>query len=196
MIRNPLPVRRAASATTVLLLALLLGLPATGSVRISGVDFAPSVAIGGTDVPVRGGGLFRYAVVFRVYTGALYAPADIAPDDVLDADVPKRLELHYLMSISGDDFRRSGTALLEKQQPPEVLAALSDRLETFNAAYRDVEAGDRYALEYDPGNGTRLLKNGEELIRVPGLDFARAYFGIWLDPREPLSARFRDDLLT
>jgi len=189
-------VQRAAYTATVLFLALLLTLPASATVRISGIEFSPSVAINGSEVPLRGGGLFRYAVVFRVYTGVLYAPGEVAPDQILDADVPKRLELHYLMAISGDDFRRSGSTLLEKQQTPEVLASLAERLETFNAAYRDVEAGDRYALEYHPDTGTRLLKNGEELVRVPGLDFARAYFGIWLDPREPLSARFRDDLLT
>lgn len=191
-----LPIQRVTSAATVLLLVVLLGIPASATVRISGVEFAPSVTIGDVDVPLRGGGLFRYAVVFSVYTGVLYAPADIPASEVLAADAPKRLELHYLMAISGDDFRRSGSTLLKKQRDPEVLESLAERLETFNAAYRDVEAGDRYALEYHPESGTRLLKNGEELVRVPGLDFATAYFGIWLDPSEPLSARFRDDLLT
>lgn len=178
-----------------LILCLLLSVPASASVRVAGIEFAPAVAIGETEIPLRGGGLFRYAVVFRVYAGVLYAPADVAGADILEADVPKRLELHYLLNISADDFRRSGTALIEKQQGPEVLAALAERLERFHAAYQDVQEGDRYALEYHPDYGTRLLKNGKELVRVPGLDFARAYFGIWLDPQEPLSSRFRNDLL-
>lgn len=183
------------AAVLTLLAGLLLSAPAAASMRISGAEFAPSVAIGDADVPLRGGGLFRYAAVFRVYAGALYAPLEVAAEQVLDADVPKRLELHYLLDISAEDFRRSGNALLEKQQDPETLAALADRLEVFHAAYRDVREGDRYALEYHPELGTRLLKNGQELVRVPGLDFARAYFGIWLHPDEPLSSRFRNDLL-
>ena len=189
------PVRLAAQLFAACFLSLLLSLPAMATVRISGIDFAPSVTVGEAEIPLRGGGLFRYAVVFRVYAGALYAPPGIAGEDILSADVPKRLELHYLLDISADDFRKSGLAFLEKQQRPEELAALADRLEAFNAAYRDVGEGDRYALEYDPETGTRLLKNGEELVRVPGLDFARAYFGIWLDPQQPLSSSFRDDLL-
>jgi hypothetical protein len=176
-------------------LSLLLSLPAAANLRISGIDFAPAITIGEAELPLRGGGLFRYAVVFRVYAGALYAPVGIAGEDILSADVPKRLELHYLLDISADDFRKSGLAFLEKQQSPEGLATLADRLEAFNAAYRDVREGDRYALEYHPETGTRLLKNGEELVRVPGLDFAQAYFGIWLDPQQPLSSSFRDDLL-
>jgi hypothetical protein len=176
-------------------MALLLSLPATANIRISGVDFAPNAIVGESEIPLRGGGLFRYAVVFRVYAGALYAPSDIAGEDILGADAPKRLELHYLLDISAEDFRRSGLAFLEKQQSPAALAALGERLETFNAAYQDVREGDRYALEYHPETGTRLLRNGEELVRVPGLDFAQAYFGIWLDPQQPLSSRFRNDLL-
>ena len=173
----------------------MLSVPGSASVKVSGVDFAPSVTIGESEVPLRGGGLFRYASVFRVYVGALYVPARIASADVLDTDTPKRLELHYLLGISAEDFRRSGDALLAKQQSPEVLATLADRLEIFNAAYQNVQKGDRYALEYHPDTGTRLLKNGEELVRVPGRDFARAYFGIGLDPRDPLSSRFREELL-
>nr|WP_296748411.1 chalcone isomerase family protein [Thioalkalivibrio sp.] len=186
---------RVTASLIAVILGLLLSVPASASVRVSGIEFAPTVAIGDTEIPLRGVGLFRYAVVFRVYAGVLYAPADVAGADILEADVPKRLELHYLLNISADDFRRSGTALIEKQQGPEVLTALAERLERFHAAYQDVQEGDRYALEYHPENGTRLLLNGEELVRVPGLDFARAYFGIWLDPQEPLSSRFRDDLL-
>lgn len=185
-----------AASLTTLILVLFLSVPASASVRVSGVEFAPVITIGGTEIPLRGGGLFRYAVVFRVYAGALYAPADVADIDILGDDVPKRLELHYLLDISAEDFRRSGTALIKQQQGPEVLQALSERLEAFNAAYQDIHEGDRYALEYHPDHGTRLLKNGKELVRVPGPDFARAYFGIWLDPLEPLSSKFRDDLLT
>jgi hypothetical protein len=192
---TPAFARYPAVSLTTLILCLLLSVPASASVRVSGIDFAPAVAIGEAEIPLRGGGLFRYAVVFRVYAGVLYAPANVAGADVLEADVPKRLELHYLLNISADDFRESGTALIQKQQGPEVLAALAERLERFNAAYQDVQEGDRYALEYHPDHGTRLLLNGEELVRVPGLDFARAYFGIWLDPREPLSSSFRNDLL-
>ncbi|AKJ95656.1 hypothetical protein TVD_09935 [Thioalkalivibrio versutus] len=187
--------RRGTLLASLLLLALFLTVaPASATTEIDGVRFADSVTIDDTTVPLRAGRLYRYTI-FRVYVGAFYVPEDVAPDDVLTADVPKRLELEYLRAISADDFRKSGNRLLEDQQSPEALAALSDRLETFNAAYRDMESGDRYALEYRPGRGTRLLQNGTPLVEVPGRDFAEAYFGIWLHPEEPLSQRFRDTLI-
>ncbi|MGM0672848.1 MAG: chalcone isomerase family protein [Pseudomonadota bacterium] len=194
MIARTQPVRFAASLGAALLLTLFSAAPATAATEIDGVHFADSVAIDDTTVPLRAGRLYRYTV-FRVYVGALYVPEDVAPEAVLTADVPKRLELEYLRAISADDFRKSGNRLLEDQQDAETLAALADRLETFNAAYRDMEAGDRYALEYRPGHGTRLLQNGTPLVEVSGRDFAEAYFGIWLHPEDPLSRRFRDILI-
>ncbi len=194
MIARTQPVRFAASLGAALLLTLFSAAPATAATEIDGVRFADSVAIDDTTVPLRAGRLYRYTV-FRVYVGALYVPEDVAPEAVLTADVPKRLELEYLRAISADDFRKSGNRLLEDQQDAETLAALADRLETFNAAYRDMEAGDRYALEYRPGHGTRLLQNGTPLVEVSGRDFAEAYFGIWLHPEDPLSRRFRDILI-
>ncbi|WP_411293933.1 chalcone isomerase family protein, partial [Thioalkalivibrio sp.] len=173
MIARTQPVRFAASLGAALLLTLFSAAPATAATEIDGVHFADSVAIDDTTVPLRAGRLYRYTV-FRVYVGALYVPEDVAPEAVLTADVPKRLELEYLRAISADDFRKSGNRLLEDQQDAETLAALADRLETFNAAYRDMEAGDRYALEYRPGHGTRLLQNGTPLVEVSGRDFAEA----------------------
>ena len=60
--------------------------------------------------------------------------------------------------------------------------------------FRDVGAGDRYALTYQPDIGTTLSLNGEPLGTIAGSDFARAYFGIWLGD-EPLRKKFRDRLL-
>ncbi|WP_018872118.1 chalcone isomerase family protein [Thioalkalivibrio sp. ALJ16] len=188
------PGHRFIPATLALVLTLFLAAPATAETEIDGVTFADAITIDDTQVPLRAGRLYRYTV-FRVYVGALYIPEDVTPDAVLTADVPKRLELEYLRAISADDFRRSGNRLLEDQQDAETLEALAERLETFNAAYRDMEAGDRYALEYRPGHGTRLLQNGTPLVEVPGADFAEAYFGIWLHPENPLSRRFRDTLI-
>ncbi len=57
-----------------------------------------------------------------------------------------------------------------------------------------MKPGDRYSLTYLPGEGTELAKNGVPLALVPGEDFARAYFGIWLG-EDPLDRDLRDQLL-
>jgi hypothetical protein len=57
---------------------------------------------------------------------------------------------------------------------------LRQRLEQISAAFRDVKAGDRYALTYHPATGTELALNGKPLVAIQGADFAEAYFSIWL----------------
>jgi hypothetical protein len=63
-----------------------------------------------------------------------------------------------------------------------------------SALCRNVLPGDRYALTYVPGEGTRLSRNGEVLGSIPGDDFARAVFSIRLGVN-PIDKAFRDRLL-
>ena len=72
-------------------------------------------------------------------------------------------------------------------------AELASSLQAFNARYRDVEPGDRYALGWD-GERLTLALNGETLYRGDDPALASALFGIWLG-EEPLGEDFRDDLL-
>jgi hypothetical protein len=177
-------------------LLLLIGTLAPGPVRaahIENVDFSDRARIGEHELPLRSLGLLRYRVLFKGYVGALYLPEAVPFERALE-DVPKRLELHYFWNIAGRDFGPAAQQVLERQLGPAELAALRERIERLNAAYRDVAPGDRYALSYAPGEGTSLSLNGAPIVTIPGADFARAYFGIWLG-RAPLDEAFRDQLL-
>ena len=58
----------------------------------------------------------------------------------------------------------------------------------------DVKPGDAYTLTHVPGRGTALRLNGRLLVRLPGDDFAPAYFRIWLG-EVPICPKVRDVLL-
>ncbi len=130
--------------------------------------------------------------IFRVYTAALYRIPDHNPKDVL-ADEPRRLEIRYLRKISREQLISAGDDLLGQMHPPATLTSIQKELNTINAWYQDVGPGDRYALTYIPGTGTELSLNGTALGTVPGADFARIYFSIWLGTPHPYPA-FRDTL--
>ena len=42
---------------------------------------------------------------------------------------------------------------------------------------------DQYTLSYKPASGTHVLKNGEEVGAIEGLEFKKALFGIWLSDK-------------
>jgi Chalcone isomerase-like len=168
--------------------------PSSGNaLTIENVTFAESIQAGTTTVPLRNAALLRYLKFIKAYVAALYLPEGVTPDRVL-SDVPKRLELHYLVSIKGPDFGEGAEPILKLNQTPGELAKLRGRIDRINALYRDVKPGDRYSLTYLPGRGTELALNGTALTVIEGADFAAAYFGIWLG-REALDDGLKRDLL-
>ncbi len=196
MTKTSLVVRNVKRNAAVALVTCLLAAPglarAGEAVQIEDVAFPSALRAGDADLRLHGGGKLKW-LVFDVYVGALYLPDGDAASNAL-ADVPKRLEFHYLVSIDGEDFGPAGEKILARNVSEEQLASLRDRLDRIRAAYRDVKPGDRYALTYRPGVGTELTYNGQPLATIEGEDFARAYFSIWLG-RKPLDDGFRQSLL-
>ena len=183
---------RSLRVTTLLITLSLLTSP-VHALTVEHVSFADSVTIGNQSVPLHNAALLRYLKLIKAYVAALYLPEGVRPEDVL-SDVPKRLEINYLVSIQGPDFGKGAEPTLRLNQTPAELARLRSRIERINAIYRDVKPGDRYALTYLPGRGTELALNGTPLTIIEGADFAAAYFGIWLG-RESIDDRLKRDLL-
>jgi hypothetical protein len=178
----------------VLLFGGLLLMPATSpGLTVENVTFPDRVVIGGGQVPLRNAALLRYLHFIKVYVAALYLPEGVSGEAVL-GDVPKRLEISYLISIKGEDFGKGAAPVLERNQSKSELARLKERIDRINSAYRDVKRGDRYSLTYLPGRGTELAFNGTSLVTIEGADFAAAYFGIWLG-REPIDGKLKLELL-
>lgn len=155
-------------------------------------EFAETAMAGDNKLQLVGTGTFRY-MFFKVYDGALYMLPDADITDPM-ALVPKRLELSYTRAITAAQLVESGDKILARNVDEQTYAALAGELRMINAAYSDVQAGDRYALVYIPGTGTVLELNGEPLVTVPGEEFAQAYFAIWLGEKSAKRS-FRDALI-
>ena len=172
-------------------LVLCLLLPFSLEARDSG--FPETISLSSVNLEKVGEGTFRW-MFFKVYDGAFYTDSSNPQAGALD-DVAKCLELRYNVGLTAEQFRESGNAIVRRNVDEATWRSLQDRLAKLNAAYRDVEKGDRYALVYVPGKGTSLLLNGDPLVTVEGADFARAYFSIWLG-EEAVKASFRRALLS
>ncbi len=136
---------------------------------------------------------FRWMSIIKVYDARLHLGAGEPPTKVF-ADIPVRLQLTYHRGFTAAEIVQGGDTLLARNVKVETLAALRERLELINRAYRDVREGDSYTLTYAPGKGTTLRLNGSPLVTIPGQDFAAAYFRIWLGD-DPISESMRDALL-
>lgn len=146
--------------------------------------FPPTVDYNGNRLTLRGQSLLRVGYIFKVYEAALYVAEGTPTAQATDA-VPKRLEISYLRSISAEDLVRAGDEALQTYAKPRDPDALRERIAEINTWYRDVRKGDRYTLVYDPSVGSTLYFNDEKLGTIPGEDFARDYWAIWLDADIP-----------
>lgn len=180
-----------------LLSSALLMVPAiaVATVEQNGAVFNERIELAGEPLSLTGTGIVKYRIVFTVYAAGLYLPAQDGAKAVLDGDTPRRLEIEYFHDISAEDIIRAADTKLEAQLNAAEREALAPKIERFHAFFRGVSDGDRYRMDYVPGEGTELSFNGEAVGRVAGSDFAAAYFGIWLDPDDPLSDGLREDLL-
>ncbi|MCF8069108.1 MAG: chalcone isomerase family protein [Desulfobacterales bacterium] len=176
-----------------LIFILLIPAPSAQSAEIENVFFEDSLTVDETRLSARGTGLYRYLVVIKAYVGVLYVEEGKSTGDVL-SNTAKRLELEYFHAIDGEDFGHATNKVIGQNTDSETLAKLQPRIEAFNALYRDVEPGDRYALTYIPGRGTELALNGTTLGVIKGEDFASAIYAMWLG-REPMNKSFKRQLM-
>lgn len=153
-----------------LLMALLFSLMSAAPLQAEVRDFN-----GGLTLHKYGSGELR-RFGFLVYEAQLWAPAN-TPNP---ANPPIALQLTYKRDIAGlkivdasvDQMRALGA---NDQQLADWSVAMS-------RIFPDVKPGDQITGIYRAGSATFLYNNrpiGE--IRDP--DFARLFFGIWLDPR-------------
>lgn len=122
----------------------------------------------------------------KVYVAGLYLDARSSDADaILDADLPKRIVLVFVRSVGRKRMIREWDESLEANVG-EDSAALMDRIATLQAWMPDtVGKGDEMALTYLPGKGTVVEIKGEARGTIPGADFARALFAVWLGARPP-----------
>lgn len=160
--------------------------------RLEDVTFQPEYQIDGISLVLQGAGLIKY-LLFTVNAAALYLPESTTDEDPL-ADIPKRLELEYFRTIKAKDFVALTNTWIARNTDAETFARLQPHIDQFNALYKDVRPGDRYAITYQPGKGTALSLNGNVQGVVEGAEFARALFSIWLGPK-PVSESLKLVLL-
>ncbi len=149
--------------------------------KLRGVELAETVTIGGNELMLNGAGV-RTRLIIKLYVGSLYTTAK--SDDaaaILDADEPMAIRLNIISDLltrkkmvkalkAGFKNSTGGNTTPIQPQIDQMLGLMQGKIGT----------KDQYTLNYKPGSGTHVSKNGEEVGLVEGLEFKKALFGIWL----------------
>ena len=175
------------------LLALSLTLPA-GAASLAGVTLPDKAEVGGQTLVLNGLAL-RSKFFIKVYVGGLYLPQkEKAAAKVLSEDVPRRMVMHFLYSVSKDQMCDAWKEGLEQNSPkaaPDVKKAFT----TLCAWMEPIPKGNELTLTYTPGKGTEVQVNGKTKGTLEGKATSDAIVGTWIGPDPGPGADFKKGVL-
>lgn len=155
--------------------------------ELGGVTLPEQTAVEGSTLVLNGMGLREVTWLrFKVYVAGLYLETKSSDADaILGSELPKRIVFVFVRSVGRKRIIKEWDEGL-KANIGKDFAALEDRVATLHAWLPDaVGKGDEMTLTYLPGKGVVVEIKGEARDTIPGADFARALFAIWLGARPP-----------
>lgn len=165
--------------------ALLAAAPAAAA-TLQGVTFPDTATVDGKTVELNGMGV-RIAYVFvKVYVAGLYLENPTHDGQAAtQSDEAKRMQLQFLREVTHDEMTDAMKEGFEHTATP----ALEPQIQQFTSFFtKPFEPGQQAIFDYVPGKGTTVILAGEEKGTIPGAEFMRALWGIWLGSEPPNEA--------
>ena len=127
----------------------------------------------------------RIKFFMKVYEGSLYLESSSSnAEEILNSDVPMSIRIDVLSSLVTPEAMK--TALNEglEKSTGNKIGSIMKEIDQLNAAFNtEVGSGDFYEFTYLPDSGTHVLKNSTYIDTIPGVEFKKAFFGIYLSSR-------------
>ena len=168
------------------------------AVEVANVKYEPTLDLAGQKLVLNGAGV-RYKFVVKVYTAGLYLTAKAGtPAEVLATPGPKRIHIHMLRDIDGNELGKLFTKGIEANVSRDEFAKSINgvlKLSEIFASRKQLNSGDAFSVDYVPGVGSTVLLNGKpigEVIKEP--EFFSSLLRIWLGDK-PADDNLKDALL-
>jgi len=179
-------------ATFIIGMALM---PLTQAKEINDIEIADSIQVAEQSLALNGAGI-RSKFFLNLYVGALYLnEKSTDAEKLISADEAMTIRLYITSSLIDGEKMSEATLDGFVKSTGGNLAPIQKEVELLIGAFRDaVENNDVFDLQYLPGTGVSVLRNGETKVVVPGLAFKQALFGIWLS-EDPVQDDLKEGML-
>jgi hypothetical protein len=168
------------------ILALLAATPAQARKK-AGVEMPDRIIVNGKVLTLNGMGV-REATIFNVdvYVAGLYLEKTSSdPAVILEGTQIMRLHLKFVRDVDRGDIVDAWKSGFKKNKADMV--RLKDRIDQLNAWMTEMDDGESMTFTFIPGKGTAINVKGVPKGVIPGDDFGRALFSIFLGPKPPNS---------
>ena len=138
----------------------------------------------------------RVIFFMKVYEGSLYLKAKSSDAvKIINSNKPMAVRIDVTSEmVTADAMKKAlndGLAKSTNNNTDNILNEMKQLSASFDSA---VSTGDFYEFIYIPEIGTHVLKNSELTEIIPGLDFKKAFFGIFLS-NNPIQKNLKKAML-
>ena len=162
---------------------------------VSAIDTPQKIEFEGSNLILNGQGT-RVVFFMKVYEGSLYLEnKNSDADEIMNSNAPMALRIDVTSEmVTADAMKKALSEGLEKStnnNTSHILDEIEQLSSSFNSA---VASGDFYEFIFVPEIGTHVLKNNELVELIPGFDFKKAFFGIFLS-NNPIQKNLKKAML-
>ena len=180
--------------TLFLLLTLgFVSIPFAQTKKYHGVSFFTELKLGDDNLVLNGAGL-REKYWMDLYVAALYVPKKTnEAGKVIYNDTEMAIHIKIISnSVTRERFIESvNEGFANTSHGKATKEDIKKFVGFFNEAIKE---GDKINLDYLPGKGVRVTKNGSLKGTIPGLEFKKALFSIWLGT-PPVQENLKNEML-
>ena len=174
-------------------LFISIGLFSISTISASGIP--ETIEFEGSTLMLNGKGT-RVVFFMKVYEGSLYLETKNSDaDEIINNSSPMALRIDVISEmVTADAMKKALSDGLEKStnnNTGPILNEIEQLSASFNSA---VTSGDFFEFIFIPKIGTHVLKNNELVELIPGLDFKKAFFGIFLS-NNPIQKNLKKAML-
>ena len=138
----------------------------------------------------------RIVFFMKVYEGSLYLETKSADAEKIINDnsaMAIRIDVTSEM-VTADAMKKALSEGLKKSTNNNTGPILNEMEQLSSSFNSDVTSGDFYEFIYIPEIGTHVLKNHDLVEIIPGFEFKRAFFGIFLS-KNPIQKNLKKAML-
>jgi hypothetical protein len=121
----------------------------------------------------------------HIYDASFYRVGSLSSSEFV-------LDMRYQKSFSGTSIANRSVEEMKRLGVLDTQASLWGK--ELTAFLPNVESGQTLTAFYSPKQGTIFYHDGKQIAQIPGAEFSKAFFGIWLDPKTS-APKLRTDLL-
>ena len=174
---------------------LLFFLTTLSLTPIYAVEIPNSMEYQGVKLMLNGHGP-RVQMFMKVYENSLYLEATNSnAEEIMNKDAAMAIRIDVTSSLVTVDAMKKalneGLVKSTGNNTGPIMKEIDQLTSTFNS---DVSTGDFYEFIYLPDAGTNVVKNSEYIDTIPGIEFKKAFFGIWIS-NNPIQKNLKKAML-